>query len=212
MRRNYVKYEELSTDIKKEIMLFYDLKKNSAAALSVEDAMNVWFEEYFDAWMSNHYSTYMKNDRRVGERRSRERVAADVAIGARDRRQGARRKHFRIDIEVPLRIVETLVESSTEEAEAVDYICTLINISKGGFYFKSPKPIELSNILRVNIDLSMIDHELDCLEALAMVVRIDRLNDNEYGIGVMFSSIYNHEKEKLDTFIFKNLAYYICAK
>jgi hypothetical protein len=47
------------------------------------------------------------------------------------------------------------------------------------------------------------------IEALAMVLRVDRLPDDSYGVGVIFSSIYDEHKQKLDVFVFKNLAYYI---
>ena len=61
----------------------------------------------------------------------------------------------------------------------------------------------------IKIDLSNIDKELKDIEALAMVVRSNKLEDNKYGIGVMFSSIYNDNKRCLDLFIFKNVAHHI---
>ncbi len=88
---------------------------------------------------------------------------------------------------------------------------TLVNISKGGFYFSSPRPIEISSIIKVRIDLSNIDGDISNIEALAMVMRVDRMPDGNYGVGVMFSSIYDENREKLDIFIFKNLAYYIVS-
>ena len=45
-----------------------------------------------------------------------------------------------------------------------------------------------------------------------MVMRVDKINTKSYGVGVMFSSIYDEHREKLDLFILKNLAYYIHSK
>jgi hypothetical protein len=50
------------------------------------------------------------------------------------------------------------------------------------------------------------------VEALAMVIRTDKINGDEYGIGIMFSSIYGQNKERLDLFILKNLSYYIYSE
>ncbi|RPI91221.1 MAG: PilZ domain-containing protein [Spirochaetales bacterium] len=212
MKRNYIKYEDLSSEIKKEIERFYEENKGVDDPLSKEEAMLTWFENEFDLWMVQNYAGRDKKDRRIDERRRHPRV--DVTPEpekkrGQDRRADVRRKHFRLDIEVPVRIVETLIESSKDETEAFDFVGTLINISKGGFYFKFSQPMEISSIIRVHIDLSAMDVELRDIEALAMVVRADRLPDNSYGVGVMFSSIYDEHREKLEMFIFQNLAYYI---
>ncbi len=211
MKHNSIKYEDLSSDIKKEIELFYNMRKVGDSALTIGDAMITWFEEHFDIWMIQRYSMGGR-DRRVGERRKHVRIDMEEAPDTKksnDRRGAFRRKNFRLDIEVPVKIIETLIESSTEDQGAIEFVGTLINISKGGFYFKSPRMIEISSIIRVLIDLSAIDKELVDIEALAMVLRVDRLPDDSYGVGVIFSSIYNDNREKLDIFIFKNLAYYI---
>jgi hypothetical protein len=213
MKRNYIKYEDLSSEIKKEIERFYEENKGGGETLSKEDAMLEWFEKEFDVWIVQNYAGRDKRDRRMQERRRHPRVELEPepepAKKASDRRAAVRRKHFRLDIEVPVRIVETLIESSSDETEAFDFVGTLVNISKGGFYFKFSQPIEISSIIRVHIDLSMMDADLKDIEALAMVVRVDRLSDDTYGVGVMFSSIYDEHREKLEMFIFQNLAYYI---
>ncbi|MCU0844576.1 MAG: PilZ domain-containing protein [Spirochaetes bacterium] len=212
MKRNYIKYEDLSSEIKKEIERFYEENKSGGEPLSKEEAMLAWFEKEFDIWMVQNYAGRDKKDRRTDERRRHPRVEVTPEPekkGGADRRANIRRRHFRLDIEVPVRIVETLIESSMDETEAFDFVGTLINISKGGFYFKFSQSMEISSIIRVHIDLSAMDVELRDIEALAMVVRVDRLSDDTYGVGVMFSSIYDEHREKLEMFIFQNLAYYI---
>ncbi len=212
MRRDSIKYEQLSSDIKKEIESYFIEKSKKNKDIVLAEAMTEWFEKEFDQWMVMNYSG--KDDRRQVERRKHPRVEIPVEeeVRGKERRKVPRRKHFRLDIEVPVKIVEMLIESSTEEVEAIEFIGSLINISKGGFYFRFNKPIELSSIIKVIIDLSPIDEELKHIEALAMVVRVDVLPDKNYGLGVMFSSIYDEHKEKLDLFILRNLAYYICTK
>ncbi|HSV98471.1 MAG TPA: PilZ domain-containing protein [Spirochaetota bacterium] len=212
MKRNYIKYEDLSSEIKKEIERFYMENKIGDSFLSREEAMLTWFEKEFDIWMVQNYAGRDKKDRRTDERRKRPLVDVEPEPKKKrdaDRRASVRRKHFRLDIEVPVRIVETLIESSRDETEAFDFVGTLVNISKGGFYFKFSQPMEISSIIRVHIDLSSMDIELRDIEALAMVVRVDRLSGDTYGVGVMFSSIYDEHREKLEMFIFQNLAYYI---
>lgn len=177
-----IKYERLSKDVMKEIEMFHAKEREKDRKLTIEDAMYRWFEEKFDEWIKEKYC---KNN------------------------ISNKRKHFRLDIEIPVKIVETLIESSSDESVAIDFVGTILNISKGGLYFISERVIEVSSIIKVLIDLSSIDNELDNIEALAMVARIDELEDGKYGIGVMFSSIYNDHKEHLDLFIFKSIAYHI---
>ncbi|HPI15686.1 MAG: PilZ domain-containing protein [Spirochaetota bacterium] len=212
MDRNYIKYEELSSEIKKEIEHYFEEIRAAGKSASREEAMLLWFEKEFDTWMVQNYAGRDKRDRRLVERRRHPRVEVDPEkTGKRgpDRRASVRRRHFRLDIEVPVRVVETLIESSSDETEAFDFVGTLVNISKGGFYFNFGQPIEISSIIRVHIDLSAVDEDLRDIEALAMVVRVDRLSSDNYGVGVMFSSIYDEHREKLEMFIFQNLAYYI---
>ena len=212
MDRNYIKYEELSSEIKKEIERYFEEIRAVGKSASREEAMLLWFEKEFDTWMVQNYAGRDKRVRRLVERRRHPRVEVDPEkTGKRgpDRRASVRRRHFRLDIEVPVRVVETLIESSSDETEAFDFVGTLVNISKGGFYFNFGQPIEISSIIRVHIDLSAVDEDLRDIEALAMVVRVDRLSSDNYGVGVMFSSIYDEHREKLEMFIFQNLAYYI---
>lgn len=180
--KDHIKYEKLSNEIKTEITKFFKNGKKENSALTLEEAMSVWFEDHFDEWLRKHYSKSRKDDKR---------------------------KHFRLDIEIPVRIIKTLIESSKEETDAMDIIGIILNISKSGLYFKSKKHIEVSSIIMVKIDLSSIDKQLNDVEALAMVVRSDVLNKNEFGIGLVFSSIYENDKENLDLFIFRNVAHHI---
>ncbi|MDY6935620.1 MAG: PilZ domain-containing protein [Spirochaetota bacterium] len=178
-----IKYEELSQEIKKEINKYYNIEKEKNSKLDFGNAMVDWFNDQFDQWITKKYN---KN------------------------KNSNQRQHYRLDIELPVRIVETLIESSSEERDAIGFVGTILNISKGGLYFKSDYPFESSSIIMVQIDLSEIDKELNDIEALAMVVRSEKLKlNNTYGIGVMFSSIYDEHKENLDLFIFKNVAYHI---
>jgi c-di-GMP-binding flagellar brake protein YcgR len=91
----------------------------------------------------------------------------------------------------------------------MDLLGTIVNISRGGLFFKSKKYIEGSSIIKVNIDLSAIDKNLNDVEALAMVLRCEKIENNEYGVGLVFSSIYNEHKENLDMFIFRNVVHHI---
>ncbi len=210
MRRNAIKFEELSSDIKKEIEKFHNRQKEFGERCTMEQAMAQWFEEEFDIWMVMNFSSKLKGERRAAERRKHMRLEVEEEEKKKkDRRAAPRRKKFRLDIEVPVKIVETLIESSSEERDAIDFIGTLVNISRGGFYFRSVKEFEPSSIIKVNIDLSKLDTELRDIEALAMVIRSEKISAEYWGVGVMFSSIYHDAKEKLDTFIFKHLAYYV---
>lgn len=181
MKKRSIKYEKLSSSIKKEIEQYYNQEKERKN-FTMEEAMFHWFEEKFDRWLIDTY-------------------AKDKA--------GNKRKHHRLDIEIPVRIVETLIESASDDSEAFDFLGTILNISRGGLYFRSGKPIEKSSIIKVNVDLSAVDKDLENIEALAMVVRLDKLEAGSYGVGVMFSSIYDEHQECLDFFIFKNVAYHI---
>ncbi len=180
--RKHIKYEDLSGDIKREIELFYDACQKKDRDLRFEDAMMMWFDDKFEQWMIDRCSSDIDQDKR---------------------------KNIRFEIEVPIRVVETLVESSLDEDEALNMIGTIVNISRGGLYFKSRESLRKSSIVRIEIDLSSVDSELTCIEALAMVVRIDELGGGENGIGVMISSIYDDHRDHLDLFVFKNLAYYV---
>ncbi len=180
--KKQIKYEKLSKEIKKEVETFFNSIKSKDEKFTIEDAMYKWFNESFENWISKKYGKEKESEKR---------------------------KFFRLDIEIPVKIVETLIESSKEESNEIGFVGTIMNISRGGLYFKSKNHIEPSSIVMTKIDLSAMDSELGNIEALAMVVRSDKLSDKEYGIGLMFSSIYGKHKENLDLFIFMNIAYHI---
>jgi hypothetical protein len=181
--KDKIKYEKLSQAIKSELNEYYKKEIERDDGLSMEDVMFHWFDKYFDKWIREKYTKDLNKD--------------------------DKRKFFRLDIEIPVRIIKTIVESTKEETDLIDFVGTVINISKGGLYFKSKKYIEISSVIIVKIDLSAVDKKLSDVEALAMVIRADKMHKNEYGIGLMFSSIYDKHKENLDLFIFRNVAHYI---
>lgn len=181
MKRDYIKYEALSVEIRKEIEAFYLRMLETEPDSSIEDSLAKWFDCEFDGWLN----------KRIGNNESNI------------------RKYYRLDVELPVQIVETLLESSAEDPDAKEFIGHIMNISRGGLYFNLSRSIEISSIIKVIINLEDIDPDLSDIEALAMVVRTDKLDDNSYGIGVMFSSIYDHSKNNLDVYILKKLSYYI---
>ncbi len=182
--REYIRYEKLSSEIKDAISLHHEELRKKNENVDFDIAVEDWFEQKFDEWILKRFKT---------------------------EDQGDLRKHYRLDVEVPIRVVETLIESSSEETAAIDFVGTIVNISRGGLYFISANPFEISSIIRLVIDLSAIDSELSSVEALAMVVRVDKLPEG-YGIGVMFSSIYDDNKKNLNIFILKNLSYYLYSE
>jgi hypothetical protein len=184
MNKNCIKYEKLSDELKKEIQSFHSVKSAINSEITIEESLSIWFDEEFDGWIWNKFNPLKAyNDR----------------------------KHFRIEVEVPVRIIETIVESSNDDILAHDFIGNVLNISRGGLYFKYPKEITISTIIKVIIDLPSIDSGQSRIEALAMVLRADKLESGEYGIGIMFSTFYDQQKDNLDIFILKNFAYHIYA-
>lgn len=185
MKHSFIKYEKLSNEIKQEIHNFHQSMVASRSEAHFDESMTEWFENRFDEWLLKRYSS--------GD-------------------QSGRRKFFRLEVEIPIRIIDTLIESSRDDKHAMEFIGKIVNISRGGLYFKSSKPIEISSIIKVIIDFSGVDSEMNEVEALAMVIRSDKLPEDDYGIGIMFSSIYEPNKERLDLFILKNLSYYIYSE
>jgi len=177
---DYIKFQDLSNEIKNLIKKYHKSLADEVDGLSLEEAMSKWFRDEFEGWLKDRCGEPPLDDRR---------------------------KHVRLDIEVPVRIVETLIESTTEESDALELVGTILNISRGGFYFKSSNPINVSSVIEVSIDFPSIDNKINTVDALAMVVRNVKLSKHEYGIGVMFSTIYDEHKKNVDLFIFKNLAY-----
>ncbi len=185
MKHSFIKYEKLSQDIKQEINSYHQSVAAAKSEAIFDESMAEWFENRFDEWLLKRYS---------------------------GNEQLGRRKFFRLEVEIPIRIIDTLIESSRDDKHAIEFIGKIINISRGGLYFKSSKPIEISSIIKVVIDFSGVDKDLNEVEALAMVIRSDKLQEGDYGIGIMFSSIYEPNKERLDLFILKNLSYYIYSE
>lgn len=177
-----IKYEEISEKIKPEVTDYYNKEKKKNGKLTMEDAMFQWFDKHFDKWIEKNYTKASKSNKR---------------------------KYFRIDIEIPVRFSRTIIESSKDETNALELAGTIMNISRGGLYFKSKKHIEISSIVMIKIDLSSIDKQLKDVQALAMVIRSEKINKNEFGIGLMFSSIYDEHRENLEMFIFRNVAHHI---
>ncbi len=185
MKHNYIKYEKLSGDIKNEIKKYHASKELHAPGTTFDESMIDWFDNKFDEWLLRNYS---------------------------DQGATSRRKFFRLEVEIPIRIIDTLIESSGDDTSAIEFVGKILNISRGGLYFKSGKPIEISSIIKVLIDLKGIDSEFNGIEALAMVIRTDKEDEGDFGIGIMFSSLYGPQRELLDLFILKNLSYYIYSE
>jgi hypothetical protein len=175
-----IKYEQLSGEIKDEVNRFHEKQVLGGFPRSMEESMRRWFETSFEAWIEKRFAP------------------SDI-----------KRRFHRVDIELPVQVVDTLIESGGEDDDGLNFFGTLINISKGGLFFRSPRSFELSSIIKVVIDMSAVDPALSTIEAIAMVLRCDVLSENEFGIGLMFSSIYDDSRETLDLFIFKNLAYFM---
>lgn len=186
MKHNYIKYEKLSSDIKSELKKYHAQKEAQAPGITFDASMIDWFDNRFDEWLIRNYS---------------------------DQGATSRRKYFRLEVEIPIRVIETLIESSGDDTNAIDFVGKILNISRGGLYFKSEKPIEVSSIIKVMIDLKGVDSDFNGIEALAMVIRTDKEGDDEgFGVGIMFSSLYGPQRELLDLFILKNLSYYIYSE
>lgn len=185
MKHSFISFEKLSGEIKNEIELFHRSKTQNNPLATLEESMIKWFDEKFDGWLMRKYGP---------------------------KGGTSRRKHFRLEVEIPIRIIDTLIESSKDDAHAHEFIGKIVNISRGGLYFKYQAPIEISSIIKVIIALSSIERDLKDAEALAMVVRADKIAEREYGIGIMFSSIYDESRNNLNLFILKNLSYYIYSQ
>jgi len=158
------------------------LKKHNEFHGSVEKAMVSWFKNEFDTWI---LSTSMHSDNN--------------------------RKDVRLNVELALTVIDTIIDSDEDDFPAHELVGNVINISKGGLYFKSEVKLAISSIIKVNINLSTLDLSFDNVEALAMIVRSDKLDNTNYGIGLTFSSFYDTGKDSLEIFILKNLAYYFYA-
>jgi c-di-GMP-binding flagellar brake protein YcgR len=149
---------------------------------SLDQSAKLWFETCFDSWLSGRLNIESSNVR----------------------------KHFRLDIEIPVHVSDVLVESESDD-DAEDYFGgTTVNISRGGLFFISHRPIDHASVLKIVVDMSSLDKVFPSFEAMAMVVRCTQISDGKYGIGLMFSTIYQDDKDTLNLFIFKNIAKYLC--
>src|SRR4030042_6155082 len=77
MKHSYIKYEKLSNDVKSEINEYHKSLSSNESEPSFDESIAEWFEKKFDEWLIKKYS---KNE------------------------SPSRRKHFRLDVEVPIRI------------------------------------------------------------------------------------------------------------
>jgi hypothetical protein len=183
MSNNLIKFESISKEIKDEIAGYHQSRLKDDADAAMSDSVTLWMEERFDEWMFRRYN---------------------------DSTGSGKRKHYRLDVEIPIKIVETLIESAVDDSSGMEIVGNVVNISRGGLYFRYDKSIELSSIIKLIIDLSGIDKELSAVEALAMVVRLDKNGAAGYGIGVVFSSIYDENRLNLDLFILKRVSNFLC--
>ncbi len=182
MFRN-ITYQNLSDEIKQEIEQYHEASVKKGLARSMNDSLSEWFELCFEKWLIDRECNLEENKRNA----------------------------IRLNVELPVRIAETLIENSDGVTDEDDLLLgTIVNIGRGGLFFRSSKPIKRSSIVRVGIDLSHIDPNLSEVQALAMVSRCEKIGDDSYGVGLVFSSIYDADQKKsLDMFIFTRLAFYM---
>jgi hypothetical protein len=178
-----IKYEKLSSEIKDEISKYHNSCLSEGIDRPFDESMHCWFDEKLDSWFIKRFGDSEKS-----------------------------RKSHRVDVELPVKIVDTLASADEGSDSELDLVGTVVNISKGGLYFRSIKPIEESNVIKVIVDMSKVEDEIPQIEAIAMVIRCEHLDTDEFGIGLMFSSIYQDDRESLNMFIFKNLSYYLYNK
>lgn len=180
MKHEFIRFEQLSEEIRQEIEQFH--QDSNYEGKTLELSMQKWFSTHFDTWLHNRFPA--------------------------DSDESNYRQHYRLEIQVPVSIVETLIDSSSPDEHSENIIGHAVNISRGGLYFIFQKPIEPSSIVKIMLDLKSDDGKEHSIEVLAMVMRCDKL-DEGYGIGIMFSSIYDKERESLDLFFLKKLALYL---
>ncbi len=180
MDHDFIRFEQLSSEIREEIRQFHEESRGSE--MTLEESTQKWFADNFDMWLHRRFPD--ETDR------------------------GNNRQHYRLEIELPVSIVETLIDTRAEDEHSERIVGHAVNISRGGLYFIFERPIERSSIIKIMIDLHSDDGKNNNIEVLAMVVRCDKLDDG-YGIGIMFSSIYDRERESIDLFFLKKLALYL---
>lgn len=178
-----ITYQHLSEEIKTEVEKYHAASVKKGIARSMNDSLSEWFELDFEKWLIDRENSFADN----------------------------KRSAMRLDVELPVKVAETLIENNDGATEEDDLLLgTIVNIGRGGLFFRSNKPIKRSSIVRVSIDLSYIDKQLGEVQALAMVSRCEQLTRDSFGIGLVFSSIYDsNQKKSLDLFIFTRLAFYM---
>lgn len=178
MDHKYIKYEKLSEELKSEIDSFHQKEGNPGDSL--DTSLKKWFTLHFDQWLRKHVAKEEEN----------------------------KRKFYRLQVELPVSIVEKLIDSSSEDEDGQHIVGHAIDISRGGLYFTFDEPLEPSSIIKVKIDLLSDMNDPLQVEALAMVVRCDPIQKG-YGVGIMFSSIYEKGRESIDLFLLQQLALYM---
>lgn len=168
-------YSDLSSSIKEEFNNYISEKGYSINDIDIDSELDKWFEQEFEDWYLKKY----ENDNK--------------------------RKNIRINIDLPVIVSDTLIDSETDEEIESEIFGEMLNLSRRGLYFRSSVPVKKSSIIKVKLTLDEEHYSEDVVEALAMVVRIDNLDNGEYGLGLMFSTVYDGNQNKINTFVFKRL-------
>jgi len=222
---------ELSEEIKKVVQEYYERQKMKYKDLLFEDAMARWFNEKFENWVMQRFGIKPRDDRRKKDRREEDKIeenrrkdvrrkADRVKITLEDdnlfneerrrnkRRNNNRRIHNRFEIEIPVKIVKILNNSHNAEPDLIQETYNTFNISRGGLYFKTRDKLEESTMLKMVIDLSQVDFELDNVEAEVEIISVETLKNGEFGNRAVFKNIQDFDhKKNLDLFVFKSLVY-----
>lgn len=198
------KYEDLYQPIKDEIKKYYENKKTSNNKLQLKDAMEQWFSDEFEDWMDDHAT---KSDRRYKEERRNKNLSVVENRRMEFRRKAQRRKNLRFNIELPVKLAETIQEEASDASAIRDFMGTSENICDGGLYFKSKVPLKVSSVIQVILDFSKIGKGFENIIANAMIVRTSKLPNGEYGISMMFSKVDEQDKANLNYQIFRSLAF-----
>ncbi|MBN2436220.1 MAG: PilZ domain-containing protein [Spirochaetes bacterium] len=177
---NMICFNKLSNIIQNEIIEYHEKKVRSGNTKDINDSVKQWFDNCFEQWL--------RNKGYVGDKENK-------------------RMFTRIEIEIPLKVSQTLIDD--DETDSPEILTRILNISRGGMFFRSPVPFKISSIIKVEICLSDVEEIWYDIEALAMITRCVKISDNVFGVGVTFSSIYNESMDSLSLFIFKHLVYYI---
>jgi hypothetical protein len=193
-----ITYTELSKPIKDQVLNYFDLIRNDNPRQKLSDSIDNWFTEHFDEWMLRQ-ARIRNFDRRKNNGQN--------GAAHADLRSDRRRHNDRFDIEIPVKSVETLYDSTFDDKIVEKSIKSILDMNLGRLYFKWDSPLKASSMVNLSIDFSNIDRELKNLNAIAMVIRSDKLSDGKYRILVIFSNITDGKKINLSFHIFKNLVY-----